>query len=166
MLAETMGQTSGTLAFVPGPTGVSRRPVCCSLDRSENGCGQRRMRGEDSFSCPVPLHSHSGHEAARDAAGLEQEAGKAGELARSFAPHHGAVSGSSQWSGRPEEPLRPRTCTIVGCSTVDLDMDTGVSANCPADVSSTLQLCHTGLVHSRRVVCSEFNECSGTGLHF
>lgn len=147
MLAETMRQTSGTLAFVPGPTGVSRRPVCCSLDLGENGCGQRRMRGEDSFSCPVPLHSHSG-------------------LARSFAPHHGAVSGSSQWSGRPEEPLRPRTCTIVGCSTVELDMDTGVSANCPADVSSTLQLCHTGLVHSHRVVCSEFNECSGTGLHF
>lgn len=74
--------------------------MCCSLDLGENGCGQRRMRGEDSFSCPA-LHSHSGREAARDAAGLEQEAGKAGELARSFAPHHGAVAHSP--SGREDQ---------------------------------------------------------------
>lgn len=107
-------------------------------------------REEKIIQLPHALHSISGHEVTRDAAGLEQEVEmKWARLASSqeLSTSHGAVPGSSQESCRPEESLRPRTCTIVGCSTVELDMDMVISENCPADVSSTLQLCHTGLFH-------------------
>lgn len=144
-----MRQASGTLAFVPGPTGVSRRPVCCGLDLDENGGGPRRTRGEGSFSCPIPSTPSQGTKPPEMLLGWSRKWKRSGpgwRAARNFTSPW-CCPGSSRESCRPEEPLRPRTCTVDRCSTVELDMDTVISENCPADVSSTLQLCHTGLVH-------------------